>query len=75
MAGFTWNDAGSNPVEATSSSPLWPIGKGTRMVGGNEQVRFLSAAPQRPRSEREITPASEAGIAGSIPAEGTTSPW
>src|SRR5262249_30685625 len=41
MDGFRWTDAGSNPVEAM---PLWLIGKSTRMVGGNERVRFPSAA-------------------------------
>jgi hypothetical protein len=41
-AGFAWDGAGSNPVGAT---PLWPIGKGTRMVGGIDWVRFPSAAP------------------------------
>src|SRR5437773_7379 len=35
-------DAGSTPADSTA--PSWPIGKGTRMVGGDEQVRFLSAA-------------------------------
>src|SRR5207253_1815873 len=49
------------------SLPLWPIGKGARMVGGNEQVRFLSAASV-PVVKRTITLVYEASVAGSNPA-------